>query len=766
MDSSPGQASQTEENSTPRQSNVNIYQDAAIYLQEGKNNDRFDTHPTNETIRWYKIVHSSSFYVLDLIAALLLLLLGFTEKPASGKVQEDDLLTLPVSVHGTVEIFLLSLFALGLGFKLKWQRAKAFFMHKRTLLKVTILVIMYVEAITVLIRRQNHFRVTRALRPLFLIDTHYCCGVRRVLRQIVLSLPPILDMLILLFFIMTILAMLGFYSFSDNEKDEYFTTFWRSLISLFVLLTTANYPDVMMPSYHLSRWSAVFFVIYISLVLYFLMNLLLAVVYDTFTNIEKEKFMNLFLHKRKAVRQAHNLLRDNNNNLIPWTYFEEFMASFKPSSSQFHKYLMFKTLNTSDTGSLSLEEFYNVFETSEMKWKKDTEPHNQWYVCLRSWRCLHKTVEGIHWLIERKEFEHCIHAVIVLNGISLIVDVIMFSKTSQNERQIRRQEFKWYHIIFVVVYTAEAFLKIVGLGLRKYFLSGWNVFDFMVTLFGVIGAISPTSFSFIVFIRPFRLLLLFKLKERYRDVFDTVVIVLPRMFRMAVMIILLYYSFGIIGIECFSGLHLRNCCPNTSFGGEYEAEGYYYLANFNDLFHSYVTLFALTVVNNWFIIMEGIVHVTSDWARIYFMSFYIVTMIVMTIIVAFILEAFLFRMRYRKEHPEREKEDMQIRTEITISYEELRSLNVMNDLQQDETVKYIGRRSKTKMDLSLKMYEDDVTKWIQSESAGDSSAHVQNREEAQSMPPTMRTTNESGVDLNAETNGLSLGEINTAADED
>jgi len=46
--------------------------------------------------------------------------------------------------------------------------------------QVTILVVMYVEAITVLIRGQNHFRVTRALRPLFLIDTHYCCGVRRL----------------------------------------------------------------------------------------------------------------------------------------------------------------------------------------------------------------------------------------------------------------------------------------------------------------------------------------------------------------------------------------------------------------------------------------------------------------------------------------------------------------------------------------------------------------------------------------------------------
>ena len=30
--------------------------------------------------------------------------------------------------------------------------------------------------------------------------------------------------------------------------------------------------------------------------------------------------------------------------------------------------------------------------------------------------------------------------------------------------------------------------------------------------------------------------------------------------RVALVIILLYYSFGIITIECFSGLQLRNCC--------------------------------------------------------------------------------------------------------------------------------------------------------------------------------------------------------------
>ena len=45
--------------------------------------------------------------------------------------------------------------------------------------QVSTLIIMFVEAIVVLIRGNNHFRVTRALRPIFLIDNHYCGGIRR-----------------------------------------------------------------------------------------------------------------------------------------------------------------------------------------------------------------------------------------------------------------------------------------------------------------------------------------------------------------------------------------------------------------------------------------------------------------------------------------------------------------------------------------------------------------------------------------------------------
>ena len=47
------------------------------------------------------------------------------------------------------------------------------------ILQCVILLVMVTESITVIIRRTSHFRVTRALRPLFLLDTYYCRGIRR-----------------------------------------------------------------------------------------------------------------------------------------------------------------------------------------------------------------------------------------------------------------------------------------------------------------------------------------------------------------------------------------------------------------------------------------------------------------------------------------------------------------------------------------------------------------------------------------------------------
>ncbi len=66
-----------------------------------------------------------------------------------------------------------------------------------------------------------------------------------------------------------------------------------------------------------------------------------------------------------------------------------------------------------------------------------------------------------------------------------------------------------------------------------------------------------------------------------------------------------------------------------SFEEGSHTNAFFYLNNFNNLAISGVTLFELTVVNNWHIIMEGYALTTVSWSRLFFMIFYTFTMIVM-----------------------------------------------------------------------------------------------------------------------------------------
>ena len=56
----------------------------------------------------------------------------------------------------------------------------------------------------------------------------------------------------------------------------YFDTVANSYYSMLILLTTANFPDVMLPAYNVSFFWSIYFVSFLILGLYALLNLLLA----------------------------------------------------------------------------------------------------------------------------------------------------------------------------------------------------------------------------------------------------------------------------------------------------------------------------------------------------------------------------------------------------------------------------------------------------------------------------------------------------------
>ena len=330
----------------------------------------------------------------------MLLVLALTESPSISRFR------LPVGIHAALELIALGVITIELVLKLRWTGWNTIVHHKRTTLKSVTLVIMLVEALVVIIRQESHFRVTRALRPIFLVDTRVCGNVRRFIRQILQSLPPILDMLGLLMFFVCSYALLGYFLFSNNHTNLYFKTLPDSFVSMFVLLTTANFPDVMMPSYAHSKWNAIFYISYISICLYVLMNLMLAVVYETFTGIEKDKFRKLLLHKRRACKLAFRLLVGKQNpNSIRFKQFEGVMRHYSPRTPLRDVVLMFQQLNVSRSGSITSDEFMNIYDATSLKWLLK-DPPDPWFSA--AWPPLRYFCRGARQFVTLYYFEHIV----------------------------------------------------------------------------------------------------------------------------------------------------------------------------------------------------------------------------------------------------------------------------------------------------------------------------------------------------------------------
>ncbi|XP_047237006.1 two pore channel protein 1 isoform X1 [Girardinichthys multiradiatus] len=734
--STPGAQGSKTQNVSLKQSWEMNYQEAAIYLQEGENNDKFFTHPRNpKALAAYLFAHNHLFYMMELVTGLLLLMLSLCETPAVPSLRLD------VYVHATLELLALLLVGFELCMKLRWLGFDTFIRHKRTMVKTCVLLLQFVEAIVVLVRQTSHMRVTRALRPIFLVDCRYCGAVRRNLRQIFQSLPSFIDILLLLLFFMVIFAILGFCLFSTNTADPYFNSLENSLVSLFVLLTTANFPDVMMPAYSKNRWSCVFFIVYLSIELYFIMNLLLAVVFDTFNDVEKMKFKSLLLHKRSAIDHAFQLLVSRQRPMgVSLKQFDGLMRFYRPRMSARGRFLTFKALNTSGAPMLSLQDFYKFYEVIGLKWKP-RRSREHWFDDLPHTAFL--IFKGIHLVVKSTAFQYAMYVVVAINGVWILVETF-----KMNSGYSWSEFVPLSYIIFLTIYGVEVLLKIAGLGPLAYFSSGWNLFDLSVTVFAFLGlialAFNMEPFYFIVVLRPFQLLRLFKIKQRYRNVLDTMFELFPRMASLGLTLIIFYYSFSIVGMEFFADVVYPNCCNTSTVADSYRQinktygnktvleEGYYYLNNFNNILSTFVTLFELTVVNNWYITMEGVTSMTSHWSRLYFMTFYIVTMVVMTIIVAFILDAFVFRMNYsRKNRDPVDKDENGIVFEVEVMRDEavatlelykqtsptppsLSSLTAVlqaMDKSGHTSCVYLGRRSRTKSDLSMKMYEEEIQEW-------------------------------------------------------
>nr|DAD22894.1 TPA_asm: hypothetical protein HUJ06_024357 [Nelumbo nucifera] len=112
-------------------------------------------------------------------------------------------------------------------------------------------------------------------------------------------------------------SWLAYVIFEDTLQGKtVFTSYGTTLYQMFVLFTTSNNPDVWIPAYKVSRWYCLFFVLYVLLGVYFITNLILAVVYDSFKSQLAKQVAEMDLMRKRNLGEAFNLIDEHGLGFI------------------------------------------------------------------------------------------------------------------------------------------------------------------------------------------------------------------------------------------------------------------------------------------------------------------------------------------------------------------------------------------------------------------------------------------------------------------
>lgn len=110
--------------------------------------------------------------------------------------------------------------------------------------------------------------------------------------------------------------------------------------------------------------------------------------------------------------------------------------------------------------------------------------------------------------------------------------------------------------IFVGIFTAEAVVKLLGLGFRFYFNEPWNRFDFIVVTTSLLGMMF--SFGKLAslprVVRVARIGRLLRVNKGMHNLAKTLIFSLPSLFNVAVLLLLVLFIFAILGVRLFAGL--------------------------------------------------------------------------------------------------------------------------------------------------------------------------------------------------------------------
>lgn len=492
------------------------------------------------------------------------------------------------------------------------------------------------------------FRIAPYIRVVFFI-----LSIRELRGSVIVlagMLPTYLNVMALASLFLLFSSWIAYVMFEDTKQgEEVFTSYGTTLYQMFVLFTTSNNPDVWIPAYKVSRWYSLFFILYILLGVYFVTNLILAVVYDSFKSELAKQVLEKDNKRKRILLKAFHLLDTYNRGYLDQKQcihlFEElnkYRTLPKISKEDFES--IFEELDDSHDFKIDSDEFDALCHDIALKFaKEDCESIFEGCPSIYKSPCSEK----LKAFVRGPTFGNIIAIILVINLIAVIIETTLDVQDNSAQKTWQVVEF-----VFGWIYVIEMVLKIYAYGFVNYWRDGQNRFDFIITCVIVVGEtmtfVSADDHTFLsngewirylILARVLRLIRLLMHVKRYRAFVATFLTLLPSLMPYLGTIFCVMCVYSSLGVQIFGGIVNAG---NPSLEGNDLAENDYLLFNFNDYPNAMVTTFNLLVMGNWQAWMQAYMDLTStSWALVYFISFYLITvMLILNLIIAFVLEAF------------------------------------------------------------------------------------------------------------------------------
>ncbi|KAK0064412.1 two pore calcium channel protein 2 [Biomphalaria pfeifferi] len=684
----------------------------------------------------YRKYQSFPVTVFRFVVIFALHMLAFLEHPSSLTITSDLRSQglrpmVPCWVTQFLEFIFLSLLLMDNIIRVYLVGYHYFLRQKWDVTAVILLVVSFVDwLVSSCMACSEPVRVRRLLRPFFILQNSSL--MKKIAKCLQRTLPEVLSVLVLLtihIIFATMFAMLLFpiyeikktnatltYSNDTNssiiisgpdEGMKYFNSLMDSFVNLLILLTTANHPDVTLPAYGKNRFASIFFIIYLIIGLYFLMNMLLAIIYNQFRGYFLSSMQTSLVRRRLAVRAAFEVLSSKFLSNVSISSLRrgigvnivKRIVEQSDLPKHVHRTLTEKLNKNKESKIYSATQFQELFLSLDDDVIHKQLPAVRWFAQTK-WKRVQR-------IFVHKYFTYFGMLMVFVNLI--IITVQLGAKFDSSFRE-NHSTLRIFNFTFVMYYLFEQVIKVWANGWRRYIAVRGNIFDAVITAALVIGetvsaclfgipyfpssqeitevSLSTTMWNILRLVNILIMVRLFRAIPHIRSmaVITTVLVdLLKNLKAFSGILVAIFYTFAIFGMQLFHGvIKYQPEYANKTFPcGTYEQLDYW-ANNFDDFFSSLIVLWDLMVVNNWNVFLKVYRTKLSSWSYLYFIAWWLLSVIiVVNLFTALIMENFIIRWDRRRRASQIDALDASYYEHLTISVHLDNVHNMFKDLLQE-----------------------------------------------------------------------------------